>query len=137
MKRLWRSLPLLSGAFLLASAGAVCAQSADPVRDPVNRADLTCMAVTAVLGDQMEEGSDEQVGLIAVMTWYLGRLEARAPGVDWLEQVLPYLDGDPAEMLKTHGERCAAEILTFGDKLADWSARAEALAAKHDSAGKR
>jgi len=137
MKRLWRSLPLLSGVFLLASAGAVCAQSADPVRDSVNRADLTCMAVTAVLGDQMEEGSDEQVGLIAVMTWYLGRLEARAPGVDWLEQVLPYLDGDPAEMLKTHGERCAAEIMTFGDKLADWSARAEALAAKHDSAGKR
>ncbi|NBW07598.1 MAG: hypothetical protein EBR82_06190 [Caulobacteraceae bacterium] len=137
MKRLSRSLAVLSGVFLLASAGVVAAQSADPVRDPINRADLNCMAVTAVLGDQTEEGSDEQIGLLSVLTWYLGRLEARAPGVNWLEQVLPYLDGDPAEMLKTHGERCAAEIMTFGERLADWSARAEALAAKHDSAGKR
>jgi len=117
-------------------AGAASAQSASSARDPVNRADLACMTVAAAAVGQVEEGSVEQLGLVAAMTYYLGRLETRAPEVNWLDQMQAYAEGDIEEEFKTQGERCAGEMMAFGTRLTEWGERAEALAAKQEGAGK-
>ncbi|MDB5422452.1 MAG: hypothetical protein JWR59_2399 [Brevundimonas sp.] len=115
----------------LTSATAASAQSST-ARDPVNRADLQCMSIMAAGVGMMEDGSKEQLGLVAGMSYYLGRLEGRAPSVNWLDELGSYLAGDFQDEVKTQSERCGAEMIAFGARMTSWGERIQELAAKQE-----
>lgn len=106
------------GAVLL-SGTAAWAQT-PPEQLPVNRADLQCLGVIAVAFTQVGEGSDEQIGFAAAVGYYLGRLEARASGVNWLNAFEAYLTTELEKDLDQQADRCAGEMVSFGGRLAAW-----------------
>jgi hypothetical protein len=114
-------------------ATAASAQSTAPMRDPTNRADVQCMAIMALGAGTAEEGSVAQLGLAVGMAYYLGRLEGRAPSVDWMAQFTEYLSGgDLEDEAKAQAERCGTEMISFGGRMTRWGERMQALAAKQD-----
>jgi hypothetical protein len=114
---------------VLLSGGAAAAQTT-PERSPQNRADLQCLGVT-VVGLGLTEGSEvEQIGLAAAMGYYIGRLEARAPGVNWLNAFETYLTTDFENEVEVQAERCAREMKAFGDRLSNWGEKMDSLGSK-------
>jgi hypothetical protein len=118
--RISKTATAIGFAFLVASSGPASAQSSAE-RDPLNRADLQCMSIAAAAAGMMEEGSQAQLGLAAAMSYFLGRLDARAPTTNWLEVFGTYLLSDFENEAKPQGERCSTEMTAFGDRMTAWS----------------
>lgn len=106
---------------------ALPAQAQERQLSPADRADLNCLViVAAILGEQAESGEDMAGGIGGLM-YYLGRLEGRTPGVDWLEQA-GYLLEDPKGMdFEAEAMRCGEELVVKGQYMIDWG---EATAGK-------
>ena len=114
-------------AVLLAAAGLLCAAPAaaqDANLAPADLADLQCMALVAVMaGIAMEEGGDgeatdaELAGMSGGLMYYLGRLEGRSPGIDWLDQLVALLDKIELEELDAVAPRCSKELMEKGQAL--------------------
>lgn len=106
--------------FALIAAMAVAAQTPAPAAD--YRADLDCMlAMSIVLGAQEDtaEAKDNQDGLIGLVMYYVGKIEARAPNIDYIAEIKKTL-ATPDYMEKRFpkdAERCAQEAGSKGDKL--------------------
>lgn len=107
------------------------AQSRDV--SPSDLRDVECMAVVAVAGGAAEEGSDEQIGLVGGLMFFLGRLEGRTPGTDWLAYFGAYIQvPDIEKKLETHYERCAQEMIDKGAALEQFGEMMQNKAAAAD-----
>lgn len=112
-------------------AGSVSAQSREP--SAVNMSDVQCLAIMAVLGGTAEEGSTEQVGAVGGVMYYLGRLEGRTPGRDWLAYFTTYLQSPNIEKdLEPHYQRCGQEMIDKGASLVQSGEMIENKAAAAD-----
>ncbi|WP_296166192.1 hypothetical protein [uncultured Brevundimonas sp.] len=112
-------------------AGPALAQSRDIA--PADLRDVECMAVVAVAGGAAEEGSDEQIGLIGGLMYFLGRLEGRTPGTDWLSYFGTYIQApDIEKKLEAHYERCGQEMIDKGAALEEFGEIMQAKAAAAD-----
>lgn len=123
----------LASAALAASliAGSAAAQSRDI--SSANMRDIECLAVMAVVGGTTEEGSTEQMGAVGGMMYYLGRLEGRTPGTDWLAYFTTYLQSPDIEKnLEPHYQRCGQEMIDKGASLIQFGEAIEMKAAAAD-----
>lgn len=112
-------------------AGSASAQSREI--SPANMRDVECLAIMAVLGGSIEEGSTEQMGAVGGMMYYLGRLEGRTPGTDWLAYFTTYLQSPDIEKnLEPHYERCGQEMIDKGASLIQFGDMIDAKAAAAD-----
>ena len=86
------------------------AQAADP-----NTADVRCMVVTLNLigsGDAQQR----QAGQGAIL-YFLGRIDARAPGYNLEDAVFAQSRAMSANDLKSEGERCGGMLIARGQEL--------------------
>lgn len=114
-----KRLIAVATAALLLSAGVASAQSTGALK-PADRADLECMAVAAYYGGGVEDGSPEQAGLVGGLMYYLGKLQGRTPGVDWLAHLREMvLTMEPSD-IEALGPRCGAEMSAIGTELEAW-----------------
>jgi len=127
MKRL---IGMTAAVLLAASAAPALAQNA--AHGAADKGDMQCFAVVAYLAGQSEEGSVEHTGLASGMMYFLGRLEGRAPGTDWLRALSDYiLAPDEARLtseLEAQRERCGLILQTRGQALVEWGAKLTAAA---------
>lgn len=130
--RVIKAATAIGFAIVMASGTMAWAQSS-PERDPVNRADMQCMALMAAGASMMEDGSQEQLGLAAAMAYYLGRLEARAPTMNWLDAFGTYLLSDFERDAKAQADRCGTEMMAFSARMISWSEKMQTLGAKGTS----
>lgn len=121
---------IAGGLALALVSGTLASAQSNAEREPLNRADLQCMAITAAGAGMTEEGSPEQLGLAAGMAYYLGRLEARAPAVNWLDAFGAYLLSDFEKEAKSQSDRCGAELASFGARMVAWSEKMDARSSK-------
>ena len=98
----------------LAFAPAAFAQDAALPREPENAADMECLALIVVIIG-MDEAMGEQLALGAF--YYLGRLEGRAPGIDWVDRALRYTEVVDEQTLFAPQQRCAAELMAKGEHM--------------------
>ena len=96
---------------MLLSAMALLAQAAQPAplaTDPLTK-DLHCLAATSALAGVPEADEGTKQGALVLATYYLGRIDGRAPNLDLgarLRQEQPKLEAmDMETLLKS----CAAE----------------------------
>ncbi|WP_068070795.1 hypothetical protein [Novosphingobium lentum] len=101
---------------ILPLLAATMAAPATPV-DAANAQDVACIALfAAAAGNSTDK---DQAGTIAAFMYYLGRIDARAPGYD-LEGHLVALLSDEAylkDQLPKDGERCGKELSQRGSEL--------------------
>ena len=123
--KLW--IGILAAASLLCTAPVA---AREPQHAPADLADLQCMALVAVMaGMGLEEGGDGEeaatrmAGLAGGMMYYLGRLEGRSPGTDWLAELGIYLDKVEPGELDVFGQRCGAELTRTGQALVDFGGK--------------
>lgn len=106
--------------FALIAAMAAAAQTPAPEAD--YRADMDCLlAMTIVLGayEDKTESKENEEGLIGLVMYYVGKIEAKAPGVDYVTEITKIM-GDPDYMEKrfaNDAERCGEEAAGKGAKL--------------------
>lgn len=112
-------------------AGSATAQSREI--SPANMRDVECLAVTAITVGSTEDGSTEQMGVVGGLMYYLGRLEGRTPGTDWLAYFATYLQSpDLEKKLEPHYERCGQEMMDKGTAMIQFGELAEMKAAAAD-----
>ena len=109
---------MIAGAFALSLASAAPALAQD--LETQSKADMQCFASLAYLGGQVGEDSPDMAGLAGGMMYYLGRLEGRSPGVDWLGRLETYLTSIDEAELESHLERCGNELSVKGAALVAW-----------------
>lgn len=95
---------------------------------PQDLADLQCLALTAYLGGQVPEGDERRAGLAAGVMYYLGRLEGRTPGVEWLSRLAEYLETAQVAELQGQAQRCGEELKERGTALSTWGSRMAGVA---------
>lgn len=119
----------MTAALLLATA-ATAASAQTAAVSAADKDDMQCFALVAYLAGQHEEGSPEQTGLAGGMMYFLGRLEGRAPGTDWLKLLADYiLEPDDARLgaeLEAQRERCGGVLQDRGQALVEWGATVSA-----------
>ncbi len=110
--------------------GSALAQSRDIA--PADLRDVECLAVTAVAVGATEAGSEQQMGLVGGMMYFLGRLEGRTPGTDWLSYFASYVQSpDIEKKLVAQYDRCAQEmnkgnaLVQFGEMMENKVAAAD------------
>lgn len=118
---------LVLAACAAASLGFAGAAQAQSQIKPADQADMECLAVAAVVAGRAQAGSEEQAGAAGGVMYYLGRLEGRTPGVDWLEQLRGHLLTLDDAGLAAAAPRCGAEMVAKGKALTEWG---QALAAE-------
>jgi len=123
-----KTLAALLGAAVLLSAAPAAAQDARLAA--ADRADLQCMAlVIVVAGLAMEEGGDDEsvatelAGMSGGVMYYLGRLEGRSPGVDWLGELRAWLEKIDFDELDAVAPRCGKELMEKGQALIDFGGK--------------
>ena len=110
-------------AFLAAAAAATQV----PAPQPAYQDDLRCMlAMAIVLGAQDDapdakdgQAQDGQDGLIGLVMYYVGKIDVKAPGLDYLPEI-KRLVNSPNYMEKqfpNDAKRCADEAGSGGSKL--------------------
>lgn len=94
---------------------AAAALAATPVADDqVLQNDLRCVAALASLGDVADK--EDADGIAAVMLYFLGKVDARAPGIDLMAGIEKVL-AEPAYNGPTEAVRCAGELSARADAL--------------------
>lgn len=107
----------------LIAAALLAAQPAQP-SGLSEDADFQCLAIVAVVLGQVPKESLEDLrtvtGLTSIFMYYLGRLDARYPTLDFVE-AFKSLDGDPvfASRFAAQAERCSAEAEKRSKQLQD------------------
>lgn len=107
-------LAALAATALTVSAAPALAQSTDALNDQ----DLACVAIFAAIGGVVTPGSQEANAAGMGMTYYLGRLQGRTPGVDWLQEMYNRRETlfEPA-YLESHFTRCGEEFSAQGRRM--------------------
>jgi hypothetical protein len=106
----------------LLAAALLAAQPAAP--KPADDSDFQCLAVVAVVLGKVPKESLEDLkavtGLTAIFMYYLGRVDVRYPGLDFVE-AFKSLDSDSAfrTTFAAQAERCSAEAQRRSQKLQD------------------
>jgi len=111
----------MTAALMMAGATTPASARIDEL-NAVDRADMQCFALTAYLTGQSTEGSQEQAGLVGGMMYFLGRLDGRTPGTDWLSKLADYLRTVEGAELEAQRERCGGIMVERGDALTRWGA---------------
>lgn len=115
---------------LLAAAAAASQQPATPV---ANDLDLRCMVALSIALGSMEDGTidaenDEKSGVVALVMYYVGKIDGRMPGFDYAGQVTKLVESpDYAERtLPDDLDRCGEEaiersqtLIELGEQLKD------------------
>lgn len=110
---------LTAAALALAlTAGAAVAQ---PAQDAENERDLTCMAVFLTIADN-EDPEMQNAGAIGSMFFY-GRLQGRAPHVDWYERLGVLGDTVTMEELLSHARACGDIVGQVGQDMIAYAER--------------
>ena len=120
-------MKIIIGAFLALTlaAGQAQAQTSLPAED---LRDMQCLTLAAMVAGAAP--AEHQAGLTGGLMYYLGRLEGRTPGVDWLARIGEYLQRPDVETeVMAQGDRCAAEMIDKGQSLAQWGERLKDKAA--------
>ncbi|MBU1323984.1 MAG: hypothetical protein KJ676_01945 [Alphaproteobacteria bacterium] len=96
---------------------AAPAAAQDPVLppNPQDAADMQCMALVVVLMGTADEAMAAQ--LSPGLFYYLGRLEGRTPGTDWINVAGEYAALSTVEQLFSVQQRCAAEMTAKGREM--------------------
>lgn len=120
------------------AAALLLAATATPASAHVNdisaadTADMQCFVLIAYVSGQAEEDSTEQSGLVGGMMYFLGRLEGREPGTDWMKALADYIlsfDDDALSVeMESNRERCGGILVDRGQALTDWGATVSAAA---------
>ena len=95
------------------------ATEADLSQDP----DLRCMVAMSLAIDGLEDDSsvtaEEKSGIISIFMYYLGRIDARLPGIDYVKEVSRLVENP--NYLRSHLRpdllRCSAEAQQRGKAL--------------------
>lgn len=111
-------LPLAAACAALTLTGGAAAQAYQPASPeaarPENLADMQCMAVYGYLAGQ----GDENVAAGALgMFYFLGRLEGRAPDVDWMRELYLLTDTLTDEAIAPHFQRCGQLLIDRGEAM--------------------
>lgn len=121
----------MTAALLLMTATTPASAQVAPLSG-ADKEDIQCFALVAYMAGQTVEGSTEQTSLASGMMYFLGRLEGRAPGTDWLRVLADYiLENDDARLaaeLEGQRERCGGILQNRGQALMEWGARVSAAA---------
>ena len=108
--------------FIAAMAAAAQAPAAQPAYLP----DMRCMVAMAIVLGAQDDASDsadgaeeDKDGLIGLVMYYVGKIEAKAPDLDYLSEVNAILQSADymAKQFPADAERCAAEAADKGHKL--------------------
>jgi hypothetical protein len=107
----------------LFAAAAVASQQPGPSpADP----DLRCMVALSIALGGIEDGNvsvpdDEKSGIVALVMYYVGKIDGRLPGFDYAGQVTKLVESpDYAEgMLLDDLDRCSDEAAKRGETLID------------------
>lgn len=111
---------LILAACAAASLGFAGGAQAQSQIKPADQADMQCLAVAAIVAGQAAEGTQEQAGAVGGIMYYLGKLEGRTPGVDWLAELTTHLQTLDEAGLAAAAPRCSAEMITKGQQLTEW-----------------
>jgi hypothetical protein len=125
------------GALVLAGMTTQARAETAEARRPENRADLQCLAVFAAVAGLDPEDAELQSGAVGALMYYSGRLNGRAPTVDWLEELKQFILSDIDEGFKVEAERCGREMIQLGAEMTAWGAEMQALGAKMEDSRKR
>ncbi len=82
-----------------------------------SQADLQCMGLLAVAIDDPALSETLKQQYSGGMMYYLGRLEGRDPGTDWVQRMLDYTDNTPVLQIRSHGQRCGHELIVKGQEI--------------------
>ena len=95
--------------------------------DPRTEADFKCLGAALVLAGSADESDEDLMNAATLLGfYYLGRLEGREPGVDWVSRGASIPDSQ-ADGFLSELERCAGE---FESKSEELISAGEAAAAK-------
>jgi hypothetical protein len=95
---------------------ALLAAAAEPSQ--ATEADIRCVAVYAAAADKADEA--HKAGVVAGLMYYIGRIDVRSPGYDYLANLKRLLT-DQAFLekgLPAEAQRCAAEMKAKGSEVA-------------------
>lgn len=118
---------------LVAAAAALSLTTAGPVLADVgaaDRPDLECLAVVAIMAGQNQDNAEAQAGLAGGMMYYLGKLEGRTPGVDWLAELTNLLKTLELTDVQAAAPRCGQEMQAKGQALVNWGTTVQAQIAQ-------
>jgi len=98
---------------------AAPAAAQDPVLppNPQDAADMQCLAMIAVITGQVEPDMAAQLAL--GMFYYLGRLEGRTPGTDWITVSGQYAASSTPEQIFSVQQRCSEELIAKGAEMVE------------------
>lgn len=87
--------------------------------DPAVEADIACVASLSALASSFPK---EQQGSVApLVTYYVGRLDGRVPGLDLEQALIRQLKGktqaELATYMQSNGKRCSNEMIALGTRL--------------------
>ena len=109
----------MATALVLAST-AMSAPARAQQFSPADTADMQCFVLMSYLTGQTADDTTEQAGMVSGMMYFLGRLEGRTPGADWLTMVSNFiLTVEDAEILR-QGERCGGILQDRAQALGEW-----------------
>ncbi len=98
---------------------AACAAPA--MAQDANQADLECATLMAYAVNGMEDNNPAFAGMAGGMMYYIGRLEGRAPTVDWVARATNYVSFATADDVIAQAGRCAAEYEASADRFGDFT----------------
>jgi hypothetical protein len=106
------------------AALALMATPALARQTPQAEADLRCFAAGLAMAGVDEDNEELLNGGTLLAFYFLGRLEGREPGVDWITKGIVLVDAEGEELLAGDLPRCGRELEAKGT---DMIARGEAL----------
>lgn len=117
------------------AAAAQAPQAARPLSDDP---DLRCMvAISLVIGtaDGTPADSAEKASMASIMMYYVGRIDARFPGIDYVREVKRLVEapGYMENKLAADLERCGSEAEARGKLLQDMGEELQRTAPLSDS----
>ena len=103
-------------AMLFAAALAATPAALDQTKPNPSELDLRCYAGAIVLAGLNEDDEETSNAAAMLAFYYLGRLEGREPGIDWIVRGIEVGNAEGEELL---GElvRCGAEFEAKGKEL--------------------
>ena len=101
---------------------ALAAAAQEPAAPSPYEADLRCMlSISVVLGagDEQDPESPEALSLTALMMYYVGKIDAQAPDLDYVAEIAKLLQAPNYSETQLSGDllRCAAEVEARGKSL--------------------
>lgn len=116
---------------LLAAVAAAAQKPAPPASDP----DLRCMVALSIALGGIEDGvidmdDDEKSGIVALVMYYVGKIDGRLPGFDYAREVTRLVEssGYAETVLPDDLERCGDEAEARGQTLIDLGEQLKDLA---------